>query len=57
MNGTRLVGIALAVVGLIVMLIAHSLAYQIGLYLGKLVILTGCVIYTVGVLKVPQKHE
>ena len=57
MNVTRLVGIALAVVGLIVMVIANLLAYQLGLYLGIIVILAGCVIYTVGVLKVQQKQE
>ena len=57
MNVARLVGIALAVVGLIVMVIANLLAYQLGLYLGIIVILAGCVIYTVGVLKVQQKHE
>ncbi len=57
MNVARLVGTALAVVGLIVMLIEHLLAYQLGLYLGVIVILAGCIIYTVGVLKVPQKQE
>jgi uncharacterized membrane protein HdeD (DUF308 family) len=57
MNVARLVGIALAVIGLIVMVIANLAAYQLGLYLGIIVILVGCVIYTVGVLKVPQKRE
>jgi len=57
MNVARLVGIVLAVVGLIVMVIANLVAYQLGLYLGIIVILDGCVIYTVGVLKVQQKHE
>ena len=54
MNVTRLVGIALAVVGLIVLLIARLLAYQLGLYLGIIVIAVGFVIYAVDVLKVPQ---
>ena len=54
MNVTRLVGMALAVVGLIVLLIAHLLAYQLGLYLGIIVIGVGFVIYAVDVLKVPQ---
>ena len=57
MNVARLVGIALAVVGLIVMVIANLLAYQLGLYLGIIVILVSCVVYTVGVLKVQQKQE
>ena len=57
MNVTRLVGIALAVVGLIVMVIANLLAYQLGLYLGIIVILVSCVVCTVGVLKVQQKQE
>jgi len=57
MNVNRLVGIALAVVGLIVMVIANLLAYQLGLYLGIIVILVSCVVYTVGVLKVQQKQE
>ena len=54
MNVTRLVGMALAVVGLIVLLIARLLAYQLGLYLGIIVIAVGFVIYAVDVLKVPK---
>ena len=54
MNATRLVGMALATVGLIVLLIARLLAYQLGLYLGIIVIAVGFVIYAVGVLKVPK---
>ncbi|MGA3290466.1 MAG: hypothetical protein ABSD42_09540 [Candidatus Bathyarchaeia archaeon] len=54
MNVTRLVGMALAVVGLIFLLIARLLAYQLGLYLGIIVIGVGFVIYAVDVLKVKQ---
>ena len=55
MNATRLVGMALAVVGLIVLLIARLLAYQLGLYLGIIVIAVGFVIYAVDVLKVKSE--
>ena len=54
MNVTRLVGMALAVVGLIVLLTARLLSYQLGLYLGIIVIAVGFIIYAVDVLKVPQ---
>jgi hypothetical protein len=52
MNTVRLVGMALAVVGVIVLVIARLLAYQLGLYLGIIVIVVGFVIYLVGVLKI-----
>ncbi len=48
---------ALAVVGLIVLLIAHLLAYQLGLYLGIIVVGVGFVIYAVDVLKVPKNKQ
>ena len=54
MNVTRLVGMTLATVGLIVLLIARLLAYPLGLYLGIIVIAVGFVIYAVDVLKVPK---
>ena len=54
MNVTRLVGMALAVVGLIVLLIARLFVYQLGLYLGLILIVVGFVIYVAGVLKVQQ---
>ena len=57
MNAARLVGMALAVVGLIVLLIARLLAYQLGLYLGIIVIAVGFVIYAVDVLRVPQTSK
>ena len=57
MNVTRLFGMALAVVGLIILLIARLLAYQLGLYLGIIVIAVGFVIYTVDVLKVPKNKQ
>ena len=57
MNVTRLVGMALAVVGLIFLLIARLLAYQLGLYLGIIVVAVGFVIYAVDVLKVPKNKQ
>jgi len=57
MNVARLVGVVLAVVGLIVLLTARLLAYQLGLYLGLIVIAVGFVIYAVDVLKVNNKQE
>jgi hypothetical protein len=57
MNVTRLVGMTLATVGLIVLLIARLLAYPLGLYLGIIVIAVGFVIYAVDVLKVNNKQE
>ncbi|MGD0203659.1 MAG: hypothetical protein ABSC20_07125 [Candidatus Bathyarchaeia archaeon] len=57
MNVTRLVGMALAVVGLIVLLIARLLDYQLGLYFGIIVIGVGFVIYAVDVLKVPKNKQ
>ena len=57
MNATRLIGMALAVVGLIVLIIARLLAYQLGLYLGIILIAVGFVIYAVAVLKVPQTSK
>ena len=48
---------ALAVVGLIVLLIARLLDYQLGLYFGIIVIGVGFVIYAVDVLKVNNKQE
>jgi hypothetical protein len=53
MNVTR-VGMALAVVGLIVLLTARLLSYQLGLYLGIILVGVGFVIYAVDVLKVPK---
>ena len=57
MNVSRLVGMALAVVGLIVVFTARLLAYQLGLYLGIIVIAVGFVIYTVDVLKANKKQN
>jgi hypothetical protein len=57
MNVTRLVGMTLATVGLIVLLIARLLAYPLGLYLGIIVIAVGFVIYAVDVLKVPKNKQ
>lgn len=54
MNATRLVGMALATVGLIVLLTARLLTYQLGLYLGIIVIAVGFVVYAADVLKVPK---
>ncbi len=57
MNVARLVGMALAVVGLIVVLTARLLVYQLGLYLGIIVIAVGFVIYAADVLKVPKTSK
>jgi len=57
MNVTRLVGMALATVGLIVLLIGRLLAYPLGLYLGIIVVGVGFVIYAVDVLKVPKNKQ
>lgn len=57
MNVTRLVGMALATIGLIVLLIARFRAYSSGLYLGIIVIAVGFVIYAVDVLRVPKTSE
>jgi uncharacterized membrane protein HdeD (DUF308 family) len=54
MNVTRLAGMALATVGLIVLVIGSFSSYQLGLYLGIILILVGFVIYLVGVFKVEQ---
>jgi len=57
MNVTRLVGMALATIGLIVLLIARLRAYPFGLYLGIIVIAVGFVIYAIDVLRVPKTSE
>ena len=57
MNLTRLAGMALAVVGLIVLLIGRLFAYQLVLYLGILVVAVGFVIYAADVLKVPKNKQ
>jgi hypothetical protein len=57
MNVTRLVGIGLEAVGAIVLFIAYSGAYPLGLYLGIVVVAVGLVIYEVDVLKGNKKQE
>jgi len=57
MNTGRLVGMALATVGIIVLLTARLLAYQLGLYLGIIVVAVGFIIYAIDVLKVNKKQE
>ena len=57
MNTLRLVGMALATVGLIVLLIARLRAYPLGLYLGIIVIAVGFVIYAVDVYRVPKTSK
>ena len=57
MNATRLVGMALAVVGLIVLLIGRLFAYTLVLYLGILVVAVGFVIYAIDVLNVPKNKQ
>lgn len=49
MNVIRLGGMALALVGLIVVLISRLQGYQLGLYLGLIVVLVGFIIYVAGV--------
>ena len=55
MNVIRLGGMALAVVGLIILLISRLSAWELGLVLGIIVILVGFVIYVVGVYRVDKK--
>jgi len=55
MNVIRLGGMALAVVGLIVLLISRLSAWELGLVLGIIVILAGFVIYLVGVYRADKK--
>ena len=57
MNVTRLVRMALATVGLIILLIGRLLAYPLSLYLGIIVIAVGFVIYAADVLKVPKNKQ
>jgi len=57
MDSTRLVGMALAAVGLAVLLISRFLGYPLGLFLGLIVIAVGFVIYVVAVLKVPSNKK
>jgi hypothetical protein len=57
MNAIRLVGMALATVGVIVLLIARFLGYTLGLYLGIVVIVVGFIIYVAAVIKVPTKSK
>ena len=57
MNVTRVVGMALATVGLMVLLTERLLAYPLVLYLGIIVIAVGFVIYAADVLKVPKNKQ
>jgi hypothetical protein len=57
MNATRLFGMALAAVGLIVLLIARVLGYPLVLYLGIAAIVVGFIIYVAAVLKVPTTNK
>jgi len=57
MNPGRLFGMALAVVGLIILLAARLLAYQSGLYIGIIVVAVGFVIYAAAVLKIPKNKQ
>jgi hypothetical protein len=57
LNATRLFGMALAAVGIIVLLIARLLGYPLVLYVGIIVIVAGFIIYTAAVLKVPTTSK
>ena len=48
---------ALAAVGVIVLLIARFIGYPLGLYLGVVVIVVGFIIYAAAVLKVPTTSK
>jgi hypothetical protein len=53
----RLGGMALAVVGLIILLISRLSAWELGLFLGIIVILAGFGIYAVGLYRVDKKKS
>jgi hypothetical protein len=57
MNAIRLFGMALAAVGVIVLLIARLFGYPLVLYVSIIVIVAGFIIYTVAVLKVPTTSK
>jgi uncharacterized protein YjeT (DUF2065 family) len=57
MDALRLVGMAIATVGLIIVLIGRLRAYPLGLYLGLIVIAVGFVIYVMDLYRVPKSSK
>jgi disulfide bond formation protein DsbB len=57
MDRFRLGGMALAVVGLLILLISRLSAWELGLVLGIIVILAGFGIYVAGLYRVDKKKS
>ena len=57
MNVTRLVGMALLIVGIIVLAIGWGFSYQLGLYLGIVLIVVGFVTYVIGAFKEMKQNR
>jgi len=57
MDALRLVGMALATVGLIVLLLSRFSGYSVGLYIGLIVIAVGFVIYAVNLYRAPKSSK
>lgn len=57
MDTLRYVGMAIATVGLIIVLIGRLRAYSLGLYLGLVLIAVGFVVYVVDLYRVPKSSE
>ena len=57
MDLARLAGMALATVGLVVLLVGRLLGYTLGLYIGLVVVAVGFVVYIMALYRVPKKAE
>jgi hypothetical protein len=57
MDALRLVSMAIATVGLIIVLIGRFLAYPLGSYVGLIMIAAGFVIYVVNLYRVPKSSK
>jgi hypothetical protein len=57
MDALRLVSMAIATVGLIIVLMGRLLAYPLGSYIGLIMIAVGFVIYVVDLYKVPKSSQ
>jgi hypothetical protein len=57
MDALRLVGMAIATVGLIIVLIGRFRVYSLGLYLGLIVIAVGFAVYVADLYRVPKSSK
>jgi len=57
MEALRFVGMAIATVGLIIVLIGRLRDYSLGLYLGLVLIAVGFVVYVVNLYRVPKSSK